>query len=179
MRIVTVVLPVVVALLALTGCVSRVGPAAAPSTTVPTPLSRSPVAGECATTDIEVTGALDEQPKVTLPTDCAAPTTLLAQDLTVGAGPQAVVGAELEISYVMVTWSDGRKLDSTWSGDRTLPLPILDLGDSRWNYGWHDGMVGIREGGRRLVVVPPDDVDGQAGSGDTLVFVVDAVSVTP
>lgn len=178
MRIVTVVLPLAVGLLVLTGCVSRVGPVAAPATSVPTPPSRSSVAGECATSDIGVTGTLDEQPKVTLPTDCAAPTTLLAQDLTDGVGPQAEPGADLEISYVMVTWSDGRKLDSTWSGDDTLPLPITDLGSSTWNYGWHDGMVGMREGGRRLIVAPPDATDGQAGAGDTLVFVVDAVTVT-
>jgi peptidylprolyl isomerase len=164
-------------LLALTGCVSRVGPVAAPATTVPPPPSSGSVAGECATGDIEVTGTLDEQPKVTLPTDCAAPTTLLAQDLTDGVGPQAVKGSDLEISYVMVTWSDGRKLDSTWSGDHTLPLPITGLGSSRWNYGWHEGMVGMREGGRRLIVAPPGDTEGEAG--DTLVFVVDAVSVTP
>ena len=46
MRIVTRVLPVVVTFLTLTGCVSRVGPAAAPA--VPTLPSRSPVAGEQA-----------------------------------------------------------------------------------------------------------------------------------
>lgn len=179
MRMVTVVLPLSVALLTLTGCVSRVGPAAAPVTTVPAPPSRSEVTGECAATDIEVTGALDEQPTVTLPTDCAAPTILLAEDLTIGHGPQAVVGSDLEISYVMITWSDGEKLDSTWSGDNTVPLPIADLGSSRWNYGWHDGMVGMQEGGRRLVIAPPSEIDGEAGTGDTLVFVVDAVSVTP
>jgi peptidylprolyl isomerase len=175
MRIVTRVLPVVVTFLTLTGCVSRVGPAAAPP--VPTLPSRSPVAGECATTDIGVAGDLDQKPQVTLPADCVPPTTLLVRDLTVGAGEQAVLGSDLEVSYVMVTWSDGVTLDSTWAGDDSVPLAVTDLGRSGWIHGWDEGVLGIREGGRRLFVVPPEtDRDG-SGPGDTLVYVVDATRV--
>ncbi|HEX6352764.1 FKBP-type peptidyl-prolyl cis-trans isomerase [Actinophytocola sp.] len=161
--------------LTLTGCVSRVGPAAVPEmSTLP---SRGPVAGECATTDIEVTGGLDEKPEVTLPTDCAPPTTLLARDLTVGTGRQAVRGSNLEVNYVMITWSDGLVLDSTWAGNDSLPLSMTDLGRSGWIDGWDEGVLGIREGGRRLFVVPRDpDPDG-TGPGDTLVYVVDATRV--
>jgi peptidylprolyl isomerase len=176
MRIVTRVLPVVVTFLTLTGCVSRVGPAPAPE--VQTPPSRSPVTGECATTDIEVIGRLDEKPDVTLPTDCVAPTTLLVLDLTVGTGRQAVLGSNLEVSYVMITWSDGAVLDSTWAGDDSLPLSMTNLGRSGWIHGWDEGVLGIREGGRRLFVVPPEAGRGGAGPGDTLVYVVDAIRVS-
>jgi peptidylprolyl isomerase len=178
MRIVTVVLPVAVACLTLAGCVSRVGPTAAPVTGVSVPPTRSEVAGECATTDVTVTGAPGTQPEVTLPTDCAPPTTLLSQDLTVGDGPPAVTGSDLEISYVMLTWSDGGKLDSTWSGDSTLPLAVRDLGRSGWIKGLNEGLMGMRRGGRRLIVLPPQELADGSGSGDTLVFVADAETVT-
>jgi peptidylprolyl isomerase len=48
--------------------------------------------------------------------------------------------------------------------------------------GWNEGLLGMKEGGRRLLVVPPDKGYGQGGNGirpgETLVFVVDAVKVT-
>jgi peptidylprolyl isomerase len=175
MRIVTTVLLVVVTFLTLTCCVSRVGPPAVPE--VSTLPSRSPVAGECAIADIEVTGGLDEKPAVTLPTDCAPPTTLLAGDLTVGTGEEAVRGSDLEVNYVMITWSDGDVLDSTWAGNDSLPLSMNDLGHSGWIDGWDEGVLGMREGGRRLFIVPRDAGPDGTGPGDTLVYVVDATRV--
>jgi peptidylprolyl isomerase len=172
MRIVSVVLPVIMALLALTGCVSRVGPAAAPAVS-PLP-SRSTVTGECDASDIEVTGDLDEKPVVTVPTDCSPPTTLLAKDLTVGDGEQAVRGSDLEVAYVMIAWTGGVVLDTTWSGDSSWPLSVTNLGDS----GWRQGLLGMREGGRRLFVVPPDPDLNETGTGDTIVYVVDAMAVS-
>jgi peptidylprolyl isomerase len=175
MRIVSVVLPVVLALLTLAGCVSRVGPAAAPPVSqLP---SRSSVTGECDATDITATGALDEKPVVTLPTDCDPPTSLLAEDLVVGTGAQALEGADLEVNYVMIAWSNGVELDRTGYGTGGLPLSVADLGDSGWIHGWDEGLLGIREGGRRLFVVPPDQERGATANADTLVFVVDAVTV--
>jgi peptidylprolyl isomerase len=164
---------VVIALLTLAGCVSRVGPAVVPAIS-PLPVD-SPVAGECDATDIQVTGTPAERPVVTLPTGCAPPTMLLARDLTVGTGKQAVVGADLEVGYVMITWFDGSVLDSTWAGDDSLPLPMTDLGNARWINGWGEGVLGMREGGRRLLVVPPESDRDEAG--ETVVYVVDAVRV--
>jgi peptidylprolyl isomerase len=180
MRIVTVVLPVVAALLTLTGCVSRMGAVIAKAP------ERSPVVGECATSDIEVAGALDEQPEITLPTDCAPPTVLLAQDLTEGKGPRAFEHSEITVSYVLITWSSGEKLDGTWSGNDTLPISVSlsNLRDSGWIHYWNEGLLGIRAGGRRLIVVPVAAANTKMGSGttspgETLVFVVDAISITP
>ncbi len=181
MRIVSRILALSLAFLALAACVSRVGPAAAPP--VSTPPSVSPVAGECDTADIEVAGSFGAEPVVTLPTGCAPPTRLLARDLIVGDGREAGVGADIDVGYVMVTWSDGKKLDSSWSGGENLPFPVENLGRASVISGWNEGLPGIREGGRRLVVVPPEPSYGEAGSGevpgtDTLVFVVDALTVT-
>jgi hypothetical protein len=49
--------------------------------------------------------------------------------------------------------------------------------------GWDEGLVGMRAGGRRLLILPPNYAYGEAGSppaikpGETLVFVVDALRV--
>ena len=79
----------------------------------------------------------------------------------------------------MVTWSDGKELDSTWSRGENLPFAgATNLGRASVVRGWDEGLPGIREGGRRLIVVPPDArTAGESASGDTLVYVVDAVSV--
>ena len=84
---------------------------------------------------------------------------------------------------MLVAWSDGSVLDSSWSGDDSQPLLVEDLGRAKVINGWNLGLPGIREGGRRLIVVPPDLGYGEAGNAqvapmDTLVFVVDAVEVT-
>lgn len=160
----------------LTACVSRSGPDVLPASEQPP--SSSPVAGECDTTDIEVTGELDQAPKVILPRDCAPPTILLARDVVRGEGAQAVDGTSLEVSYVLVIWSSGTVLDSTWYAGESLPAPVRDLGHGELVRGWDDGLPGIREGGRRLIVVPPSQ-DGGEPDGDTLVYVIDALSVTP
>lgn len=160
----------------LTACVSRTGPDVLPVSSQPP--THSLVTEECATTDVTVTGGLDEAPKVTVPRDCTPPTILLAQDVVRGDGPQAVEGTSLEVSYVLVIWSSGTVLDSTWYAGESLPAPVEDLGRGELVRGWGEGLPGIREGGRRLIVVPPAQ-DGGEPVGDTLVYVVDALSVTP
>lgn len=160
----------------LASCVSRAGPDVLGASEQP-PTS-SPVAGECDSSDITVTAELDHTPKVTVPGDCTAPTILLARDVVRGDGPQAVVGTRLEVSYLLVLWSSGTVLDSTWYAGESLPTQVRDLGRGKLIRGWDEGLPGIREGGRRLIVVPPAQ-DGGEPEGDTLIYVVDALSVTP
>ena len=159
----------------LTACVSRHGPEVLPASAQPP--SSSDIAGECDSTDIKVTGELDEAPRVVVPRDCAPPSTLLVGDLVTGGGPQAVPGTSLDVSYVLVLWSSGTVLDSTWYAGESLPYPVRDLGHGKLVRGWDDGLPGIREGGRRVIIVPPA-TDGTE-SDETLIYVVDALSVTP
>ena len=160
----------------LTACVSRTGPDVLPASAQP-PAS-SPVAGECDSSDIAVTAELDQAPQVTVPRDCTAPSILLVRDVVRGDGPQAVEGTSLEVSYALVLWTSGTVLDSTWYAGESLPARARDLGAGKLVRGWDEGLPGMREGGRRLIVVPPAE-DGAEPAGDTLVYVVDALSVTP
>ncbi|SFQ50227.1 peptidylprolyl isomerase [Amycolatopsis arida] len=135
---------------------------------------------ECTADDIQVTGEFGQKPEITIPENCAPPKTLLTRDLVEGTGPAAEPGDTLRMNYALVTWSNGQMLENSF--DRNQPYPVV-LGQGDVIAGWDEGLVGIKQSGRRLLVVPPDKGYGhQQGhelQHETLVFVVDAVQVTP
>jgi peptidylprolyl isomerase len=109
-----------------------------------------------------------------------APTELVIEDQVVGDGPEAIVGSQISAHYVGVAHSTGRQFDSSWN--RGSPLEFR-LGTGRVIKGWDDGIVGMRVGGRRRLTIPPHLAYGDRGAGavikpgETLVFIVDLVSV--
>jgi len=119
-----------------------------------------------------------------LPDDRDEPaSTLLIEDVVVGDGEVAAgAGDVLTVHYVGVEWVSGAQFDASW--DRGVPFQF-ELGAGRVIAGWDVGLEGVREGGRRLLVIPSDMAYGDRGSGDriapgaTLVFVVDVVSIDP
>jgi peptidylprolyl isomerase len=103
------------------------------------------------------------------------PTQLVKKDIVVGKGPKAKPGDTLTMQYVGVSWSTGEQFDASW--DRGQPFPF-QLGAQMVIPGWDQGMVGMRKGGRRLLIIPPDLGYGPQGSGpigpnETLIFAVD------
>jgi len=158
---------------------ARDNPAAA---TGPTSAATATVADlpACTADDITVTGAPGSKPTISVPDTCSPPTQLLSKDLVVGTGPEVTTGVTMQTHYDLVTWSDKRELDSSWS--RGEPFPLENVGNAQVIDGWNEGLIGMKEGGRRLLVVPADKGYGQGGNGirpgETLVFVVDAVKVT-
>jgi peptidylprolyl isomerase len=133
----------------------------------------------CTVDDIAVTGAAGGKPTIAIPDTCSPPAQLLSKDLVVGDGPEVTEGVTMQTHYDLVTWSDKQELDSSWS--RGAPFPLEDVGRAQVIDGWNEGLLGMRQGGRRLLVVPPEKGYGQGGNGigpgETLVFVVDAVEV--
>ncbi len=109
----------------------------------------------------------------------AAPTRLVARDLKRGTGPVARPGQTLTLNYVGAGLSDRRVFDSSY---RTGQPFSFALGSGQVIPGWDRGLVGMRVGGRRLLVIPPSLGYGAQGSGpikpnETLVFVVDLLGV--
>jgi len=98
----------------------------------------------------------------------------------IGTGTQAEVGDVLEVNYVGVLLSDGAEFDASWNRSQTFFVPI---GMGAVIPGWDQGIVGMSEGGRRVLVIPPHLGYGSSGAGSSipadasLVFVVDLVSV--
>ncbi len=106
-----------------------------------------------------------------------APTDLVMTDLVVGDGPEAKPGDVVEVHYVGVEHDTGDEFDSSWNRGESISFPLRGL-----IQGWQDGIPGMRVGGRRQLVIPPQMAYGPAGgghrlSGKTLIFVIDLLGV--
>jgi peptidylprolyl isomerase len=150
------------------------------SSTPATSGGSAPSTGECKADDIKVTGDFGAKPTITIPTTCQPPKTLLTLDLKPGTGPEIKNGSVLEANYLLQTWSDKKIVDNSF--DRGQTLAVEGVGTGRVIKGWDQGLLGMKQGGRRILIVPPDlgypNGSGPIKPGETLVFVTDAVKVT-
>ncbi len=126
----------------------------------------------------QVSDDLSTKPEVPAPTG-TPPDELVADDVVVGEGDAAKPGDHVTVHYVGVSFSSGKQFDSSW--DRGAPFDF-PLGAGSVIKGWDFGVTGMREGGRRTLVIPPSLGYGARGIGpiapnETLVFVVDLVKV--
>ena len=132
---------------------------------------------------VRVPDAADQtsKPTIEVPDGVEPPTALRSRDLVPGDGAQLRTGDQVTMQYVGVAWSTGRQFDASWDGGTPFVFP---LGAGQVIQGWDRGLVGMRIGGRRLLVIPPDlgyGPQGQPpdiGPNETLVFVVDALRLT-
>jgi peptidylprolyl isomerase len=116
------------------------------------------------------------KPTVTVPP--APATELKVTDLVVGTGAAAQPTSNVLVHYVGVGQATGKQFDSSWDRGEPISFPLNQVIP-----GWSQGMVGMKEGGRRELVVPgalayganPPTADIQPN--ETLVFVVDLISV--
>ena len=119
---------------------------------------------------------MSEKPEVDFPGG-EPPTELQVTDLTVGDGQEAEPGDRVLVQYVGVDFESGEEFDSSWNRGEPIEFPLRGL-----IQGWQDGIPGMRVGGRRQLVCPPELAYGPAGgghrlSGRTLVFVIDLLGV--
>ncbi len=103
---------------------------------------------------------------------------LIIRDDVVGTGDQAIPGAMLTVNYVG-TLSDGTKFDSSY--DRNQPFTFT-FGVGQVIPGWEQGLVGMKVGGKRTLVIPSGLAYGEKGIGPippnaTLVFQVELLQV--
>ena len=124
-----------------------------------------------------ITKNTKKKPEIAVP-EGDPPTQLVIRDIVKGKGPKAKAGDQLSMQYVGNSWSTGEQFDASW--DRgAQPFPF-QLGAGMVIPGWDQGMLGMREGGRRLLIVPPDlgygaggTPDGTIAPNETLIFAVD------
>ena len=108
------------------------------------------------------------------------PRRLVVEDIVKGKGHAAKRGDTVIVNYVGQNFSNGQVFDASW--DRGQPFPVT-IGRTQVIEGWTRGLVGIRQGGRRKLTIPPELGYGPNGyppdipPNETLVFVVDAVRV--
>ena len=107
------------------------------------------------------------------------PENLEITDVWEGDGAVAKAGDTVAVHYVGVAYSTGEEFDASWN--RGEPLQFR-LGVGQVIAGWDQGVQGMKVGGRRQLVIPPDLAYGDSGAagaiapGETLIFVCDLVS---
>lgn len=103
---------------------------------------------------------------------------LVIDDIKVGEGKEVVVGSKINVHYVG-RLQDGQEFDNSHKRGSTFEFTV---GEGRVIKGWEEGLVGMKEGGQRILVIPPELAYGDSGIGPippkaTLVFAIDLISV--
>lgn len=139
--------------------------------------------GDDESSDVTVTVDASSEalikPEVEVP-EGDPPKELEVSDITEGDGTEAQSGDLVTVQYVGVNYSTGEEFDSSF--DSSQPF-TFQLGSGMVIPGWDEGIPGMKVGGRRELVIPPDQAYGAQGSppaigpNETLVFVVDMVDV--
>lgn len=143
--------------------------------------STSGEAGESSSTTTKQAAAPKNKskPKVEVPSG-APPKQLTVKDLEEGTGAAAKAGDQVTVQYVGVNYKSGKEFDASW--DRGEPFAFT-LGAGEVIPGWDQGVEGMKVGGRRELIIPPQLGYGSTGApptippNETLVFVVDLEKV--
>lgn len=109
-----------------------------------------------------------------------AATELIVTDDVEGTGEEVTPGATVTAHYVGVSASSGAQFDASWDRGAPISFPLDGV-----IQGWSEGLVGMKVGGRRTLVIPGHMAYGATpppGAGiapnETLVFTVDLVGVS-
>ena len=169
----------------LAGCSSS--SSTATTTTASTPTSSTPTSSTAGApaaiavipvADRSPAGQSGTAPTIVVPSG-TPPTQLESADLITGTGATAQAGDSVTVQYVLATYSSGKEIQSSWTSQ---PFTFA-LGEGQVIKGWDEGVVGMKVGGRRELIIPPSLGYGaqSPGSGiaanDTLVFIVDLLKV--
>jgi len=108
------------------------------------------------------------------------PKKIVTKDLEEGSGPAAKKGDQVTVQYVGVNYRTGSEFDASW--DRGEPFTFT-LGVHEVISGWDIGIEGMKVGGRRELIIPPNHAYGASGAppaippNETLIFVVDLEAI--
>jgi FKBP-type peptidyl-prolyl cis-trans isomerase FkpA len=139
-----------------------------------------------ACSDKGTTAPNPTQATPTQSTETSNVTELIKKDTKVGTGAEAVAGHQVTVHYTGWLYDEkapdhkGRKFDS--SRDRGEPF-VFALGQGMVIRGWDEGVAGMKVGGQRTLIIPPNMGYGARGAGGvippnaTLVFDVELLGV--
>jgi peptidylprolyl isomerase len=169
-------LPIVLACFLLTLFAASCGDDEQEASTPPAETATATPAPAGSVDPATISKDLSDKPNIPKPAG-EPPAELQKTDIVKGKGKTAKAGDTVSVQYVGNSWSTGEQFDASWDrGGEPFQFP---LGAGQVIPGWDQGVAGMKVGGRRLLVIPPDLAYGaQSPSPDiapneTLVFVVD------
>jgi peptidylprolyl isomerase len=186
-------LPLIFAVLALAAAVAGCGSSTAPgivlapsdgatadTTTAASASPSTTTTSASSTPSTPLPSALKTEPKFSPPSG-PPPKKLVVKDLIKGTGPAITSPSQtVTVAYVGKVYKTGKVFDASWNHPGKAPLtdPLSNLIP-----GWQQGMIGMKVGGRRELIIPPSLAyknNAQSGipANSTLVFVVDLHSVS-
>jgi peptidylprolyl isomerase len=91
------------------------------------------------------------------------PSNLVVEDLIVGKGKKAASGDLVSVRYVGVLFDNGKEFDASWKGKGPGQPFQFPLGAGQVIPGWDQGVLGMKVGGRRKLIIPADLAYGAQG----------------
>ena len=104
------------------------------------------------------------------------PSSLIIEDLVEGSGDTALSSSSVLVHYVGVDYESGDEFDASWNRGEPIQFPLSGL-----IKGWQEGIPGMKVGGRRKLICPPDFAYGTGShrlSNRTLIFIIDLLGVS-
>lgn len=105
-------------------------------------------------------------------------TKLVVTDITIGIGAEVAEGDTVTVNYI-ATLQNGQEFDNSYKKGETF---TFEVGDNKVIEGWNKGMVGMKVGGERVIIIPSEMAYGSEGFGPipgnaTVVYAIELVSV--
>lgn len=103
---------------------------------------------------------------------------LVIDDIKVGTGAEVMKGDTVEVHYIG-TLQNGQEFDSSRKRGEVFTFTV---GEGRVIKGWEEGLVGMKVGGQRILVIPPELGYGSQAIGpippnSTLVFAIELIAI--
>jgi hypothetical protein len=103
---------------------------------------------------------------------------VIAEDSKVGTGAEVKEGSHVTVQYIGML-QNGTQFDNSYSKGQPFSFTV---GDGSVIKGWDTGVVGMKEGGERILVIPPDQAYGNREVGtipanSTLLFSIELLKV--
>ena len=133
-------------------------------------------AGSVDTLGVKVSGPTTAAPTMVVPAGVTT-SKLIIDDIVTGDGASVESTSTLTVHYTLYAGSTGKLVETSWTSGQPATFALAQVIP-----GWQQGMLGMKTGGRRLLIIPADLGYGANGAGpigknETLVFVVDLVKI--
>ncbi len=154
-------------------------------TSSPSPITTSSSASASTTAAVgdasayTVSTTMGQKPTVQIVVGAGNVSNLIVKDIVTGTGAAVQSTDNVTVNYVGIGALSRKQFDASWDAKTTASFPLSGV-----ILGWQQGLVGMKVGGRRLLVIPGNLAYGAtppSGSGiapnESLIFVVDLVSI--